>query len=96
MTFKAFLEEGDNGRVYLRLAVPVHGGHVVVSPCWGGNRWAYWRRCGQMAYFDSLEHAVRAAMVDGAHDYVNEALSVTLTAQEVEKVTELLRWMLAG
>jgi hypothetical protein len=96
MTFKAFIEDAGNGRIYLRFAVPVDGTHVVVSPCWGAHKWAYWRRCGQMAYFDTLEQAVRAAIVDGAHDYVNEALTVTLTLDEAKKVTDLLRWLLAG
>jgi hypothetical protein len=97
MTLRAFIEARESGRLCLNLAVPVHGGgHVIVSPCWGGKQWRYYRRCGQMAYVDTLDKAVRAAMIDGAHERVNEALTTPLTLEEAEKVAHLLRWQLAG
>jgi hypothetical protein len=96
ITLRAFIEETDNGRLYLRLAVPAYGKHVIVSPVWAGNRWAYWRQCGEPAYVDTLDKAVRAAIVDGVFEPVNEALTTPLTLEEAEKVAHLLRWQLAG
>jgi hypothetical protein len=96
MTLRASIEARENGRLCLNFAVPVHGGHVIVSPCWGGKQWRYFRRCGQMAYVDTLEVAVKAAMIDGVHERVNEALTVPLTLHEAKTVAALLRWLLVG
>jgi hypothetical protein len=96
MKVKAFIQEGDNGRFYLGFGVPAYGKHVAVFAAAGGEKWYYYRQCGGRAYLNRLEDAVRAAIVDGAYEPVNESLTVSMTLDEAKKVARLLRWLVIG